>query len=253
MKRRAFITLLGGATVAWPLWAHAQQQQGMRRVGILMPYPKSDSEYESRVRAFRRELAKLGWAEGGNVQFDERWTADNMDRVRAEAASLMASNPDVVIAIGGRVIPILMQLSRSIPIVIPGASDPVGIGWVNSLARPGGNITGFTFLELSMFGKMLEILKRIVPATVRVAFIYNSDNPSTVYFQRAFETAIGPLAIEPVVVPIHGLADIERTVCTENSVLIDYVTESHNVSGDDRSLMLLADPVHLAVQVEAPT
>jgi putative ABC transport system substrate-binding protein len=119
-------------------------------------YAKTDSEYESRVRAFRQGLAKLGWTEGGNIQFDERWTIDDMDRVRAEAASLVASNPDVVIAIGGRVIPILMQLSRSVPIVIPGAGDPVGIGWVKSMARPGGNVTGFTFLELSMFGKMLE-------------------------------------------------------------------------------------------------
>jgi putative ABC transport system substrate-binding protein len=135
-----------------------------------------------------------------------------MDRVRAEAASLMASNPDAVIAIGGRVIPILMQLSRSTPIVVAGASDPVGVGWVESLARPGGNVTGFTFLELSMFGKMLETLKQIAPAVVRVAFIYNPDNPNTVYFRRAFETAIGPLAIEPVIVPIHELAEIERTL-----------------------------------------
>jgi putative ABC transport system substrate-binding protein len=211
MRRRAFITLIAGAA-AWPFAARAQQPQGMRRVGILMPIPKTDSEYEIRVRAFRQELAKLGWTEGGNVQFDERWTTDNMDRVRAEATSLMASNPDAVIATGGRVIPILMQLSRSVPIVVASASDPVGVGWVESLARPGGNVTGFTFLELSMFGKMLETLKEIAPTTVRVAFIYNPDNPNTIYFRRSFETAIGPLAIEPIIVPIHGLADIERTL-----------------------------------------
>jgi len=208
MKRREFFALLGGSAV-WPLAARAQQQQGMRRVGILMPYAKTDSEYESRVRAFRQELTKLGWTEGGNIQFDERWTIDDMDRVRAEAANLVASNPDVVIAIGGRVIPILMQLSRSVPIVVPGASDPVGIGWVKSMARPGGNLTGFTFLELSMFGKMLETLKHIAPVTARVALLYNPDNPNTVYFRRAFESAIGPLAIEPMVIPIHALADIE--------------------------------------------
>jgi hypothetical protein len=103
MRRRQFITLLAGAT-AWPLAARAQQPQGMRRVGILMPFPKTDSEYEIRVRAFRQELAKLGWTEGGNVQFDERWTTDNMDRVWAEAASLMTSKPDAVMAGGGRVI-----------------------------------------------------------------------------------------------------------------------------------------------------
>jgi ABC-type uncharacterized transport system substrate-binding protein len=212
VKRREFITLLGGAAATWPLAARAQQLQGMRRVGILMPFPKTDNESEIRVRAFRQELAKLGWTEGKNVQFDERWTTDNMDRVRAEAASLMASKPDAVIAIGGRVIPVLMQLSRSIPIVVPTASDPVGVGWIESLARPGGNVTGFAFLELSMFGKMLETLKQIAPATVRVAFMYNPDNPNTVYFRRSFETAIGPLAIEPAIVPIHELAEIERTL-----------------------------------------
>jgi putative tryptophan/tyrosine transport system substrate-binding protein len=212
IKRRNFITLLGGAAAAWPHATRAQQLQGMRRVGILMPFPKTDNESEIRVRAFRQELAKLGWTEGKNVQFDERWTTDNMDRVRAEAASLMASKPDAVIAIGGRVIPVLMQLSRSIPIVVPTASDPVGVGWIESLARPCGNVTGFAFLELSMFGKMLETLKQIAPATVRVAFMYNPDNPNTVYFRRSFETAIGPLAIEPAIVPIHELAEIERTL-----------------------------------------
>jgi len=125
-----------------------------------MPYPKGDAEYESRAHALRQEIAKLGWTEGSNIQFDERWTTDDMSRVWADAASLMASNPDVVVATGARVVPVLMQLSRSIPIVVPGVSDPVGVGWVQSLARPGGNVTGFTNLELSIFGKMLETLTR---------------------------------------------------------------------------------------------
>jgi len=169
VKRREFITLLGGAAAAWPLGAGAQQPAGrVRRVGILMPYAVSDPEWGARVRALRQELAKLGWTDGGNVQFDERWTTDTMDRVRADAASLLASNPDVVVATGGRVVPILMQLSRSVPIVIPGSIDPVGTGWVESLARPGGNVTGFTIFELSMFGKMLDTLKQIAPATKRV-------------------------------------------------------------------------------------
>ena len=153
MKRRDFIKLLGGAA-AWPLAARAQQREQMRRIGVLMPYPKDDPEMGIRVRAFRQELAKLGWADGVNVQFDERWTADHMDRVWAEAASLIAANPDVILATGGRVIPVLLQLSRSIPIVMPGASDPLRVGWATSLARPGGNITGFTMFEVSIFGKM---------------------------------------------------------------------------------------------------
>jgi len=214
MKRREFITLLGGAAVAWPLAARAQQSERMRRVGILMPYPKGDPEMGIRVRAFRQELGRLGWTDGANVQFDERWTADHMDRVWAEAASLIASNPDAILAPGGRVIPVLMQLSRSIPIVIPGASDPLGVGWATSLAHPGGNITGFGGLELSVVGKSLEMLKQIAPATVRVGLVYNPDNPNTVFYRRSFEAAAGPLAVEPVTFPIHGLADIERAAAS---------------------------------------
>jgi putative ABC transport system substrate-binding protein len=209
MKRRDFITLLGGAA-AWPLAARAQQADRMRRVGILMPFPKGDTEQGTRVRAFRQELGKLGWTDGANVQFDERWTADDMDRVRAEAASLVASNPDAIVATGGRVIPVFMQLTRSIPIVIPGAGDPLGVGWVTSLAHPGGNITGFTLFEVSILGKTLALLKQIAPAVARVAFFYNPDNPSTVVYRRTFEDAAGPLAVEPIAVPVHGFADIDR-------------------------------------------
>ena len=164
MRRREFVTLLS-SMVAWPLAARAQQGERIRRVGIFMPYPESDAEYQARVHAFRQELARLGWIDGANVRFDEHWTTHEMTRVRAEAASLVASNPDAILAIGGRVIPILVQLSRSIPIVIPGTSDPLGVGWVTSLAHPGGNITGFGGFELSVVGKSLEMLKLIAPAT----------------------------------------------------------------------------------------
>jgi putative ABC transport system substrate-binding protein len=213
MRRREFITLVGGAA-SWPLAARAQQPERMRRVGIVMPYAKGDPEYAARVRALRQELAKLGWTEGTNVQFDERWTTDDVDRVHANAASLMASNPDVVVAAGGRVIPILMQLSRTIPIVLPATDDPLGTGWVESLARPGGNVTGFTSLELSMFGKILETLKQIAPTTTRVGLIYNPDNPTSVVFRRTTETFAGRLVVEPVDLPIHGFADLERAVAS---------------------------------------
>ena len=210
--RRELLVALGGAAAVWPLAAQAQQDERVRRVGIVMPYPRGDSENEARVRAFKQELAKLGWTDGGNIRFDERWTTDDMSRVWAEAASLMASNPDVVVATGGRVVPVLMQLSRSIPIVLPGVSDPVGVGWVQSLAHPGGNVTGFTSLELSTLGKSLEILKQIAPAVVRVALIYNPDNPNSVHYRRISEAASAPLAIEAIDHPIHGLADIDRAV-----------------------------------------
>jgi putative ABC transport system substrate-binding protein len=213
MRRRAFISLLGGAA-AWPLAARAQQPERMRRIGIVMPFAKGDSEGEARIRALKQELAKLGWTDGGNIQFDERWPADNMDLVRSQAASLVASNPDIIIVLGGRIVPILMRLTRSIPMVLPGASDPVGVGWAQSLARPGGNVTGFTGFELSMLGKSLETLKQIAPATVRVALIYNPDNPNSVHYRRISEGASARLAIEMVDYPIHGLADIDRAVAS---------------------------------------
>jgi ABC-type uncharacterized transport system substrate-binding protein len=213
LRRRQFIGLLGGAA-AWPVVARAQQLGRMRRIGIVMPFAKSDSEGEARIRAFKQELAKLGWTDGGNIQFDERWPADNMDLVRSHAASLVASNPDIIIASGGRIVPVLMRLTHSIPMVLPGASDPVGVGWAQSLARPGGNVTGFTGFELSMLGKSLEILKQIAPAVVRVALIYNPDNPNSVHYRRISEGASARLAIEAVDHPIHGLADIDRAVAS---------------------------------------
>ena len=152
-----------------------------------MPFIRGEAEQSERVLAFRKELAELGWTDGGNVRFDERWTTDNMEIVRAEAANLIASKPDVIFAIGGRVIPVLMQLSRAIPIVVPGAGDPVGVGWVGSLAHPGGNVTGFAMLELSILGKSLEILKQLAPGIVRVALIYNPDNPNSVFYRRAVD------------------------------------------------------------------
>jgi putative tryptophan/tyrosine transport system substrate-binding protein len=212
MRRREFIIALGGA--AWPLAVFAQHSDRVRRVGIVMPYAKGDAENEARILAFKQELGKLGWTEGLNLQFDEHWTTDNMDLVRAQAASLIASDPDVVVASAGRVIRILMQLSRSIPIVITGASDPVGVGYAKSLAHPGGNVTGFALFELTMLAKSLEILKQIAPTIVRVAIIYSADNTNIAIFRRSFEAASGPLGIEPVDAPIHELADIDRAVAS---------------------------------------
>jgi putative tryptophan/tyrosine transport system substrate-binding protein len=214
MQRRQFITLLGATAVGWPLAAPAQQGGGMRRIGILMPYPPSDTENQSRVGALRQELQRLGWTRGANIEFDERWTTDNMDLVRANAANLVELKPDVIVAFGGRVIPVLMQLTRTVPIIIPGSSSPVEAGYIKSLARPGGNVTGFATLELSVIGRILETLKQIAPGTSRVAMIYNPDNPAAALFGRPFEEAAGSLAIEPTIAHVHGLADIERVITT---------------------------------------
>ena len=212
MKRRAFIAALGGVA-AWPLVARAQTER-LRRIGVLMPYPPGDIERQMRVRAFREELRKRGWASGVNVQFDERWTVDNMEQIRSAAENLVELNPDAILAVGGRVIPILMKLTRSIPIVIPGGTEPVERGYVQSLAHPGGNVTGFAVMEASVIGKQLQTLKEIAPHLVRISMIYNPDNPSGAFTARAFEDAARPLAVETALVHIHGLSDIEHAVAT---------------------------------------
>jgi putative ABC transport system substrate-binding protein len=210
MRRREFIAALGGAA-AWPLAAGAQNER-VRRVGILMPYPPGNAERQIRVRAFREELRKRGWASGVNIQFDERWTVDNMELIRSAAENLVELNPDAILAVGGRVIPILMKLTRSIPIVYPGGSDPVERGYVESLAHPGGNVTGFAVMETSVIGKQLQTLKEIAPHLVRISTIYNPDNPAGASMARVFEDEARSLGVETAIVHIHGLSDIERAV-----------------------------------------
>src|SRR5215469_18445139 len=161
--RRELLAALGGAAAAWPVAARTQQPERMRRIGIVMPFAKGDSEGEARIRAFKQELAKLGWTDGGNIQFDERWLTDDMDLVRSHAASLVASNPDIIVASGGRIVPVFMRLTRSIPMVLPGASDPVGVGWAQSLARPGGNLTGVFLDAPTLCGKWLQYIDDVVP------------------------------------------------------------------------------------------
>jgi putative ABC transport system substrate-binding protein len=212
MQRRSFITLLGGAAAAWPLAVRAQQRERTRRVAILMPYPPTDAAMQTRIRAFEQELARLGWTRNRNVQFDERWTTDNMDLIRANTANLVELKPDVIVATGGRVVPILMQLTRSIPIIIPGTTDPVVTGWAESLARPGGNVTGFTISESSVLGKLLETLKLVAPAISHVAMIYNPDNAIAPPYVGLFETFARSLAIEPIIAPVHGIGDIDRII-----------------------------------------
>ena len=213
VTRRKFITLIGGVA-AWPLASRAQQTDRMRRIGVLMPFPKGDAEAQARVQAFRQELARLGWSEGSNVQFDERWSTGNMDLVRADAANLVSLNPDVIVTLGDRVIPILTKLTRSIPIVVAATSDPIASGAVESLARPGGNVTGFSLIEFSMFGKMVEILKQLAPGVSRVGMMYNPDNPVGAAYFRSFEMIAGQLTVQPINLPIHDIADVERAIAS---------------------------------------
>jgi putative ABC transport system substrate-binding protein len=211
MKRREFMLGLSGLA-ACPTIAQAQQKQRVRRIGILMPFPKSDRS-SSFVRVFRQVLLKLGWSESDNVQFDERWSTDNMDMVRADAASLVEQKPDVVFIVGDRVTKVFMKLTSSIPIVVGALSDPIEVGAAESLARPGHNLTGFSLTESSMFGKMLEILKQIAPGISRVGMMYNPDNSvAATAYRRWFELSAGQLGVQPVNLTVHDVAEIEHAI-----------------------------------------
>src|SRR5712691_3422208 len=174
MKRREFITLLGGAatsSVAWPLAARAQQPGGMRRVGVLMNVAADDPEAQARNAAVLQGLQELGWTVGRNVRIDYRWAAGDADRLRRYAAELVALAPDVVLASGTSTVGPLLRATGTLPIVFAGVADPVGAGFVDSLARPGGNATGFISFEYGLSGKWLELLKEIAPGVTRAAVI----------------------------------------------------------------------------------
>jgi putative ABC transport system substrate-binding protein len=212
MKRREFITLLGGAAAAWPLPARTQQAGPMRRVGILIPFPERDLEYQKYIRALREELATLGWTAGLNVQFDERWTTDNMDRVWGGAVQLLDLKPDVIVVWSHRATSVLHQQSTPIPVVFVAVGDPVETGLVASLAKPGGNLTGFMGLENSVVGKMLEMLKQISPGMNRAALIFNPENPTAVVIPRWFEAAAVALKVRAAFAPVQAPDEIERAV-----------------------------------------
>jgi ABC transporter substrate binding protein/Bacterial extracellular solute-binding protein len=224
MKRRTFIALLGRAAAAWPLAARAQQPATERTVGILMAYSASDRDLQARVAAFRQDLRKLGWVEGGNLRIDDRWPSDDMDRIRVDAAELIARKPDVILVAGRRAVAALQQQTRSVPVVFAGIGDPVEGGVVASFARPGGNFTGFTLWEYSMIGKMLEMLKQISPGMARAALVYNPDNPGTAIMTRRFQEFAAPLlcavALQPAMVAL--IPDFEKS--SGHKVTIAYGT-----------------------------
>jgi putative ABC transport system substrate-binding protein len=173
MKRRQFVTLLGGAVVAWPLAARAQQSERVRRVGVLMAFPESDPEAQVRVVAFREGLQKLGWTEGRNIRIDTRWAALDAQAMQRFAKELVGLQPDVILAHTTPATLAVQKETRAIPIVFVQIADPVGSGLVASFSRPAGNVTGFTNVEPTMGGKWLEVLKEIAPRVARVASLFN--------------------------------------------------------------------------------
>ena len=211
-RRRDFITLLGGAAAAWPLAARAQQPERMRRVGVLLPAAADDSAYQSRIAAFLQGLEQSGWSIGRNLRIDVRWATANVDTIRKHAAELVASGPDVVLAHGSATVGPMLQASRTVPVVFPLVGDPVAAGFVESLARPGGNVTGFMSVEYSMGGKWLELLKQFAPRTARVAVIRDPAIPSGLGQFGAIQTVAPSLGVEAVPVNVRNASEIERTV-----------------------------------------
>jgi putative ABC transport system substrate-binding protein len=214
MKRREFITLLGGAAaVAWPLAARAQQPDRVRRIGVLMASAADDSESQARIAAFLQGLQQLGWADGRNMRIDTRWATTDADDIRRHAAELAALAPDVLVAATGTVTAApLLQATRTVPIVFVQVIDPVGAGFVVSLARPGGNATGFTIYEYGMSGKWLELLKEIAPRMARAAVLRDPAIASGIGQFAAAQAVAPSLGVELSPVDVRDAGEIEHAV-----------------------------------------
>jgi putative tryptophan/tyrosine transport system substrate-binding protein len=211
MRRREFIALVGGAA-ARPLAARAQQTDRIRRIGVLTPLAEGDSEGQARDMAFQQGLEKLGWTVGRNVRIDYRWGIDDIEKANAATEELLAMAPDVILASTSRVVATLQQATRTVPIVFTMIYEPVTQGFVQNLAHPGGNTTGFTAMEATVGAKWLELLKDIAPQVTRIAFMYSPDNPGPMQASRSVETAATNFAVSVVKAPVHGPAEIEAAI-----------------------------------------
>jgi putative ABC transport system substrate-binding protein len=211
VKRREFITLLGGAA-AWPVAARAQQREQMRRIGVLMNLGSDDAEGQARNAAFLQGLQELGWTVGRNVRIEYRWGAGDAELFRRHGLELVALAPDVILAGGGAVVPSLLQATRTIPIVFTLTPDPVGAGFVESLARPGGNATGFTIFEYGISGKWLELLKEIAPHVTRAAVIRDPAIAAGLGLWGAIQSVAPSLGVELRPLGVRDAGEIERVV-----------------------------------------
>src|SRR5271166_5326799 len=211
MRRRDFITLIGG-TVTWPFAARARQLDQLRRIGVLMDLAADDPQSSKELTAFRNGLQERGWTIGGNLQIDYRWSAGNIDLKRRYASELVALAPDVVLAAGGTFVGALQQVTRAVPIVFVEVSDPVNRGLVASLARPGGNTTGFTQFEFRTAGKWLELLKHIAPNTRRVAVIRDPSESSGIGYFTAIQAISPSLGVEVSAIDARDTSEIERAI-----------------------------------------
>ena len=210
MRQRDFITLLGG-TAAWPIAARAQQG-AMRRIGVLMNRAADDPQGEARLSAFQQALQQLGWSDGRNVRVDIRWDESDADRARRYAQELVALAPDIFLASGTLSVTALQHVTRTLPIVFANVADPVGAGFVDSLARPGGNVTGFLAAEYGFSGKWLELLKQIAPQVTRAAVIRDPALSFAIGVFGAIQAVAPALGVEVTPIGVHDIGDIERAV-----------------------------------------
>ena len=212
MRRRDFITLLGGTAAAWPRAARAQHGERVRRIGVLVGTAADDPIGQARVAAFLQGLGQLDWLVGRNIRLDIRWAAADADHTRGYAAELVALAPDVILASSGSVVGPLRRLTRTIPIVFTETSDPVGAGFVESLASPGGNVTGFLTFEYGLSGKWLELLKQIAPPVTRVAVLRDAAIPSGTGQWGAIQSVAPSFGVELRAIDVHDAGEIERTI-----------------------------------------
>jgi len=217
MKRREFIMLLGGAA-AWPLAAHAQQPTGVRRVGVLLVFQEGNPAAQAQLTALREALTKLGWTEDKNIKFEYRWVGNDTSFIQRGAQELVALQPDLIIsAASSPATAALRQQTRTIPILFVNIVDPVGQSFVTSLARPGGNVTGFVNLDTSMAGKWLELLKQVMPRATRVVIPYNAaTTPYAALYLDYFKSNAEPLGAEIIAAPVLDMAAFESLVAAES-------------------------------------
>jgi putative ABC transport system substrate-binding protein len=254
MRRRDFITLVGGAAASWPLTARAQQPARLRRIGVLVAFTENDLESQALLAAFKKRLTDLGWADGRNVAIDYKFAGANPEHVRAVAAELVASSPDVIFAASNVSVAPLQKAISVIPIVFAQASDPVGSGFVSSLPRPGGNITGFQGYEPAIGGKWLEVLREIAPAVRTVAVLLNPSISANVAFLHAAEAAAPSFGVTVAAAGVRDAADIERELTAfaqePNGGVI--VTPSPATNTSERRDLIMAMAARLRLPVIYP-
>src|SRR5262245_11201987 len=212
IRRREFTFTLAGTAAAWPLVARAQQREHMRRIGALMPWAGNDPVASARITAVQTELQRLGWTDGRNIRFDTRWAAGNADETRKQAAELVALAPDVILAATSPSMVALNRVTHTVPVVFVQVVDPVGAGFVASLARPGGNASGFTIFEYGVSGKWVELLKEIAPSVKLAAVIRDPGSPAGIGQFAVIQTVASPLGVELTPLDVRDAAEIEQAI-----------------------------------------